>query len=448
MTSGISQRVSKRSSNVRPHDEVLREGSGTNQTVMPGWESRRWTIDGGLTSKPRRPPRGDVWPTFEQELLLDAGLRNGSEARAAWVAWKRLRRDGEVDAASTHLLPLVYWNLRDTACRDPELQALGSTYLVAWGKHTIRAHRLCEIVSILASEGIRTLVFKGVALALQYYPDPATRVTGDIDVLIRREDADRTLVILAKEGWVLSHNQGKLPVLKMLVGHCGVHLTGTNGNSLDLHWRGFFGAAEEKAYRAFWDRAVVIRRAASEIYTLGSADQLLHACVHGLKWHAVPSCRWVADAVMIARLEGATLDWGQLVQSAREHGVDLRVGRALAYVGSRFDSVIPDGVREALCVGGASLASRLELEIVTHSPYVLGPLSAVAKAVVLYLRSEFRVSHKSRLVGFACYLQERWALRNPWLTPLCGIREALRALLRGAVHWSLKVAPRLRPRNH
>ena len=403
-------------------------------------------MDGGLVSKPRRQRRGHVWPTFEQELLLDAGLRNGPEAHAAWVKWKSFRRDGEVDAASSHLLPLAYWNLRHTGCRDSELQALRSTYLVAWGKHTIRTHRLRGIVSVLASEGMKALVLKGLALALQHYPDPATRVTGDIDVLIRREDVDRALGILTEEGWLPSQGREKLSP-QTLLANPGVHLTGTDGDSLDLHWRVFLGAAEEKAYGAFWDRAVVIQRDDLEIHTLGPADQLLHACVHGLKWHSVPSCRWVADAVMIVGSEGTTLDWVQLVQSAREHRVDLRVGRALSYVAGRFGIVVPDEVHGALSGRGASWASRLELEIVTHSPYVLGPLSASAKAFVLYLRSGFRVVHTSRMVGFARYLQARWTLQSLWLTPLCGIQEILRALLRGVTHWSAQAAPRRRPRN-
>jgi len=414
--------------------------------VLSGRKARWWTIADSLTSKPRHPPRGDVWPTFEQELLLDAGLRKGPEACAAWAAWKRLRHDREADAASSHLLPLVYWNLRDVARRDPELQALRSTYLVAWGSYAIRAHRLGRIVSLLASEGIRTLVLKGLALGLQYYPDPATRVTRDIDVLIRGEDVDRALQILTEEGWMPSHGPEERLFQAMQVRH-GIHLIGPDGDVLDLHWRIFLGAVEEKAYGAFWDRAVAIQRSVSgTLHTLGPADQLLHACVHGLKWHAMPSCRWVADVVMIAGAADTTFDWGQLAESAREHRIGFCVGRALAYVADRFGIVIPDEVGRAVSGRRASWASRLELAIVTHSPYVLGPLSAAAKALVLYRRSGFRVVHTSRTVGLARYLQERWALRSPWMVPLFGIREVLRAALRGVAHRLIE-APLRRPRN-
>ncbi|MFC2100043.1 nucleotidyltransferase family protein [Candidatus Bipolaricaulota bacterium] len=351
-----------------------------------------------------------------------------------------------MDAASSELLPLIYWNLRDVARGDDELQALRSAYLVAWGKHAIRARRLEEAAARLASERIQTIALKGLALALQYYPDPATRVTGDIDVLIRREDVDRALQILAEQGWLPDPGRGSRLAQAMQVAH-GLHLLGPDGDSLDLHWRIFLGAVEEEAYAGFWDRAVVIPHAASgALRALGPADQVLHACVHGLKWSAMPSCRWVADVVMIVGAAGPALDWSQLVQSAREHRVDFRVGHALSYAADRFGVVVPEEVRRALFGRGASWGSRLELTIVTHSPYVWGPVSAAAKAYVLYRRSGFRALHVSRAVGLARYLQERWALRSPWLVPVFGVREILRTALRGLVdRWG--EGPLRRPRN-
>ncbi len=398
-------------------------------------------------SKPRRFVRSDVWPTPELELLLEAGLRRGPEAFAAWNEWKRRRTHERVDNVSSELLPLVYWNLRDVARGDETLQALRSTYLVAWGKHAIRSQRLATIALSRAPEKIPLIVLKGMALALQFYPDPATRVTGDIDILVRREDADRALQILAEQGWLPDGGRKRGLLQAMQVAH-GLHLTGPDEDSLDLHWKIFLGAVEDKAYTGFWDRAVpILHTGSGTLQALGPADQLLHTCVHGLKRHVMPSCRWVADLVTITDTAGSALDWNQLVHSAQDHKVEIRVGQALSYAADRFGVSIPEKIQRALSMKDSSWGSRLELAIVTRPPYVLGPVSAVAKAIVLYRRSGARAGNVSHAVGLVQYLQGRWALRSPWLVPLFGIREILRAVWRGLKHlWNGVVFRRSRRR--
>ncbi len=54
-----------------------------------------------------------------------------------------------------------------------------------------RTRVLLEVLALLQSAGIETLLLKGSALAYTLYPDPALRPMRDIDLLFRPEDAQR-----------------------------------------------------------------------------------------------------------------------------------------------------------------------------------------------------------------------------------------------------------------
>ena len=69
----------------------------------------------------------------------------------------------------------------------------------------LRSSLAAEAASVTASEllssaGIRHAVLKGCATAQLDYPDPALRVTGDVDVLIGRDDYSLAIATLEGAG--------------------------------------------------------------------------------------------------------------------------------------------------------------------------------------------------------------------------------------------------------
>jgi len=78
------------------------------------------------------------------------------------------------------------------AQRDVHLNVLGSSLLLE--------RTLLHVVGELAAASIDVRVLKGVAVAQLDYPDPGLRAFGDIDLLVRADDAERLEAVLTQLG--------------------------------------------------------------------------------------------------------------------------------------------------------------------------------------------------------------------------------------------------------
>jgi hypothetical protein len=118
--------------------------------------------------------------------------------------------------------------------------------------------------------------------------------------------------------------------------------------ALDVHWYLLHECCWPGADRALWRRARPLDESADGILVPAPADQLLHACIHGLHWSLVHGGYWVADAVQIIRRAGAALDWTALVEDAAARQLGYQMHEALRAVAARGHVSIPDTVLRAL----------------------------------------------------------------------------------------------------
>jgi hypothetical protein len=91
--------------------------------------------------------------------------------------------------------------------------------------------RAADALAALHAAGIETMVLKGIALAVMHYSDPGDRPMDDIDVLVRPEEANRALALLAAEGWTADEEPTGVG-LKVV--HAK-HLHDAGDRRLDLH---------------------------------------------------------------------------------------------------------------------------------------------------------------------------------------------------------------------
>jgi hypothetical protein len=148
----------------------------------------------------------------------------------------------------------------------------------------LRSSLAAEAASVTASEllrsaGVRHAVLKGCATAQLDYPDPAMRVTGDVDVLIGRDDCSLAIAALEaaglhrlapafRTGW--ERRYGK-----------DIALIGDERVEIDLHLAlvaGYFGVMMATA--PLLDRLVTYEVAGRQMPALDSMGRLLHACIH------------------------------------------------------------------------------------------------------------------------------------------------------------------------
>ena len=147
-------------------------------------------------------------------------------------------------------------------------------------RSSLAAEAASVAMSVLfRSAGVRHAVLKGCATAQLDYPDPALRVTGDVDVLIGRDDHARAIATLEhaglhrmapafRTGW--ERRYGK-----------DVALIGDDRVEIDLHLAlvaGYFGITMSTA--SLLDRLVTYDVAGHQMPALDSMGRLLHACIH------------------------------------------------------------------------------------------------------------------------------------------------------------------------
>ena len=148
----------------------------------------------------------------------------------------------------------------------------------------LRSSLAAEAASVTMSDlfrsvGIRHAILKGCATAQLDYPDPAMRVTGDVDVLIGRDDYAVALAALEsaglarmapafRTGW--ERRYGK-----------DIALIGDDRVEIDLHLAlvaGYFGITMPTA--PLLERLVTYEVADRQMPALDAMGRLLHACIH------------------------------------------------------------------------------------------------------------------------------------------------------------------------
>jgi hypothetical protein len=209
-----------------------------------------------------------------------------------------------------------------------------------------------EIRSGLDAAGVPAVFLKGVALAEQVYPRPATRPTSDIDIWIRPDDLTVAIDALSRRGFATparhseaSDPQGPTPMTYLETRVAGGPVL------LDLHVRpmSLRHLSEEERWTIWTSRVPV---GASALPVLPLDAQLLHVCLHIARSHGfVSGLKALVDIAMIARAwtdEGLWERWSSRVLDVRA-GVPVFICLELAR--ETLGAAIPPAVLDRLRTG-------------------------------------------------------------------------------------------------
>lgn len=295
-------------------------------------------------------PENCSWePSPVQTSLLRTALASSADACPAWRDFVNQFPDtandlARLDWGTRRLLPLVAWQLRTADLAEdlgvPQLRSHLAQSMLVTRRRTVD-HR--NVLSRLQEAGIETLVLKGVALGSMVYPDPGTRPSSDIDVLIRPRDYDRAMDLIESDGMRTDYLQFDRAVIRRFRHSAGVELT---GHAFDLHWRLLSERLDESIDAGLWDRSVVVNLAGAPVATLCPEDHLLHAVLHGMRSNQLSPVRWVADSAFIIR--SSPIDWELLTEQAGRRHVGGSLAAGLDYLRQNFDVNVSDVVLRRL----------------------------------------------------------------------------------------------------
>lgn len=363
-----------------------------------------------------------VWPSSEQQLLLEAGLFDRRRAIDAFQVWRnRVRLEDDFSAATLRLLPLVYHNLHELGVDDPLMRRLKGVYRHSWyGTHRL-LHAVAPVVAELASVDIPVLLTKGVPLALSYYRNPALRPMADVDVVVPQARLAQASGVLASLGW-----RGQWPEGDALRFRHAMQVFGPDGAQLDLHWRPMYESpADSPAEDSFFATAEPLDFRGTMVRQPDPAHALFLTVVHGVRWNVETPVRWIPDAITILRSRGSDVDWDRLLHLAVTYRAVRRLRLGLSYLAKSFGAPVPDSVQARLRTTRTSLFERFETRVLLADDGTLNPSAVRNQMLCLaeYARHAPSRNPVTFAMGYTHYLRYRLGLS--------GRRELLSRIVRG-----------------
>ncbi len=230
---------------------------------------------------------------------------------------------------------------------------------------------LAALLAGAAAAGLDLLVLKGAALAETLYPRPGMRPFGDLDVLVRPDDAPRARLLLERLGYSVApavwdallqgadtqanffrHTERGVVVVEL---------------HTDLLSNAFFRGHVALDPDGLWSRARPARLAGTDARVLGPEDQLLHLCLH-LAGHYFFAPHSLRDIDLQCRR--VPLDWPRFIQLAEAaHAAPVSFA-ALSAASTVLQTPLPVSVLPALAPkrGAARLASLAAARAADTSP--------------------------------------------------------------------------------
>jgi hypothetical protein len=346
-------------------------------------------------------------PDWIRDRLILSAL---APTPTALAAWHPLVEAGLPDTPVVERwLPLIGWHLRQTELPLPIRQRLAAAHREAWVSNTRLWLAAAPPLASFDAAGIDWMLMKGAALAWSVYESAAHRPIGDVDVLVRPHQAAAAHALLYAEGWRAENTttDGRSTAVNGL--HGTNYAKGAHG-SLDLHAHALREGCGMDADDRFWERSVGATFEGRPVRLLGPADQLLHVCIHGLRWTPVRSCHWVADAATIIRHAGEALDWAAFIDESPRRQLAYHLYGALDLVSRITGVAVPPRVVDGLRPRGAPWFERLERRVKTRALYGPGGM-----LLMWYDWRRLRAARAGgETPGFPGYLAQSMRLPSSW----------------------------------
>lgn len=345
------------------------------------------------------------------------------------VQWPSLRmtpREFLDSCASHEVSALVHARTRDCSS-DREwpaevIDALAGFARAETAREMVRCADITGAIDALARAGVRSMVFKGTALAYTVYEAPVERPRLDTDVLI--DDGDRDVARRVLEG--LGYTAP--PYCEDLLSQFQMERTDRFGlrHVIDVHWKistqRMF--ADVLSYREMLRRAIPVPALGTAALAPSYVDALLLSCIHPAMHHQnAERILWIYDTHLLAMRAGPAdlIEW---VRRAREQRVAAVCAYHLGLARAMFGTRVPDGVMAGL----AAAADEPSAEYLASQRRWHHELASSIRALP-------RVGDRLTLVRHVLlpspgYMLAAYGLRDkplaPWLLPALYVHRGVR----------------------
>ena len=287
-------------------------------------------------------------PRAEAVLLVGAGLQNDEAAAACWREWAQRRDLDDVSWDEHKILAYVARRLATIApecAYRPRVEGLARA---DWTRSQMVLRGSAPAVQVLVDSGIEVMLLKGGALQAVFPKGSGARLSGDLDVMVRRRDFAAAVRVLHVAGW-RSKDSMEYSCVRWRFAS-GTNLRKPPFGDIDVHHQPIHGPAlPDAVLDALWSR---------------SDD----AVFHGLPVR-VPA---LADLVAIAAAHGVQ------ARSESEYGFSWLFDLDALLRHPRFDALALSTAARALKVVPATLAALRSLDRMGDNPRTAEGVRALA----------------------------------------------------------------------
>jgi hypothetical protein len=281
-----------------------------------------------------------AWPDQGSKLLLRAALCDLTEARRCWDNWKFGNLLDDTTWEDHKLLAVVAARLPELDPEFPDARRLQGLVKALWTAAQIKQQANLRALDILITAQLPVLLLKGPAFDLAAPRKDRRRLSGDLDIMVRRSDFHRALALLAAHEW-RKPDYSLARQLRYVRLRPGINLAHGNGGDFDIHHQPVhLRWMSDRALERLWQRARPTSFGGRNILIPSDADLLCISASHGLRRKGdVCQAAWAIDFHHIFSAPHAHLQ--NLAEIAHELGVGIHVFSALLFLqhmlGMRID---------------------------------------------------------------------------------------------------------------
>jgi len=262
-----------------------------------------------------------------------------------------------VELAALHgVLPLLYLRLTTGACPPavPErvLQRLREGFLMNGAKNALLFQELAQVLRALEQASIPVIVLKGAHLAASVYSHMAVRTMGDIDLMVRRDDLEKSISRLGDLGYSAKTKVNDVAALCETGHHWPRMFRPPPAAGIEIHWVLTKPSQFGKITTAgFWERSQPTTIAGVGARVLSPEDLLFHLCLHTVSDGNGPfrlGLRPLCDIAAVVHRWQEKIAWQQIQSRAMEWQADRCVYMALWLAKELLAAGIPDSVLKSL----------------------------------------------------------------------------------------------------
>ena len=245
------------------------------------------------------------------------------------------------------LYPLLYAGLKVANALPVSEELLNNfkkSSLRITQQNMLMSAELLNIMKLFQQSSVDAMAFKGPVLGQFAYESVTMRQYGDLDILIKKSDIQKSVALLVDQGYQpeIELNESTIDTFYTCVNVIGLQ---KGSIRVEIHWELLStNYAIDWDEHTLWSQSENITINRQSIKALSFENHILYLCAHGSK-HLFERLEWICDIDRAIRSQ-ERVDWQHLLVEAQKLGVERMLFLGLALAKLFFDLPLPQEIIE------------------------------------------------------------------------------------------------------